>query len=87
LAYFPTLKIQSEPWVRAYNAGTKNKYPERVTTTLTFLKQFDISLAFVCGEEKKPALNNVIEKKGKVNELPAISWHEIKNIKVFTDIN
>lgn len=79
--------FQSAEWVRVYNAGKKNKYPERVTTTLTFLKEFDIALAFVCGSEKKPALDKVIEKKGKINELPALAWHEIKNIKVFTDIN
>jgi len=78
--------FKNDAWVRAYNAGSKSPFPERVTTTLTFLKQFDIALAFVCGEEKRQKLDIVLAKKDKASETPALAWHEIKNVKVFTDI-
>lgn len=76
----------SENWVRAYNAGAKNKFPERITTTLTFLKNFDIGLAFVCGPEKKQKLDAVIKKQGETYALPALAWHDVKDVKIFTDI-
>lgn len=73
-------------WIASYNADDKNKYPNRVTTTLTFLKTLDIGLAYVCGADKKEKLSAVISKTGKLNELPALIWQEIKNLKMFTDL-
>ncbi len=74
-------------WVVSYDAGNKNKYPERITTTLTFLKLIDIGLAYIIGAEKKDKLEAVISKTGKLHELPALIWHTIKDVRVFTDLS
>lgn len=76
-----------EAWTAAYNAGNKHQYADRITATLTFFKMIDFGLAFVCGPEKKEKLDAVAAKSGRVNELPALAWHEIKDVKIFTDIS
>ncbi|HYV33519.1 MAG TPA: 6-phosphogluconolactonase [Candidatus Limnocylindria bacterium] len=78
--------FESEAWVRAYDAGDKNKYRDRDALTLTFLRQINIGFGFVCGADKKPKLDEVIKNQGKVHELPALAWHDIADVKVFTDI-
>lgn len=78
--------FESENWAVGYNVGEKNQYKERVTTTLTFLKMADAGLAFVCGSEREAKLDRVIKNQGEVFELPALAWHRIPNVKVFTDI-
>lgn len=78
--------FESQAWVRAYDAGDKNKYRERVTLTLTFLKKNYVAFSFICGTEKKSKLDEVIKKQGEVYMLPALFLHELKNLKIFTDI-
>jgi len=78
--------FQSDSWTIGYNAGTKNHYPERVTTTLTFFKLIDEAVAFVSGTAKKEQLNRVIGKIGTPAETPALGWYNVKNVNVFTDI-
>jgi len=79
--------FKTENWITYYNAGAKNKFPERLTTNVTFMKNVDLGFALVCGAEKKPAFERLIKKQGQVHELPALAWHEIKEVKIFTDIN
>ena len=38
------------------------------------------------GEEKKEKFEAVIKNQGEVYKLPALAWKEIKEVKVFTDI-
>jgi len=76
----------SNSWIIAHNVGEKNQYPDRVTATLTFLKLVDVAYAYVCGAEKKPAFEKLIKKQGKVHELPALAWYDIKKVTVFTDL-
>ena len=78
--------FESEAWVVGYAAGIKNKYPERDALTLTFLRTINLAFGFVSGEEKKLSFEKLIKKQGKVNELPALAWHELKDVKIFTDI-
>ncbi|MDR3643352.1 MAG: 6-phosphogluconolactonase [Candidatus Doudnabacteria bacterium] len=73
-------------WTAAYNAGDKNPYPERITTTLTFLKLIDFSFAFVAGKEKQEMFNRLTSGEGKQAEHPAMVWREMKNVKIFTDL-
>jgi 6-phosphogluconolactonase/glucosamine-6-phosphate isomerase/deaminase len=73
-------------WTAAYDAGEKGKYPQRVTATLTFLKLADASFAFVAGPEKQEKFSQLISRNAKTAELPAMVWHEMKNIKVFTPL-
>lgn len=74
-------------WTAAYDAGDKNKYPERVTTTLTFLKNIDFGVALVCGAEKAVKLNQLLSATNNTASLPAAIWHKMKNVKIFTDLN
>ena len=77
----------SENWTVAYNTDNKNKFPERLTTTLTFLKLIDFGFAYVCGADKKDKLDKLTSANIKTAELPAAVWREMKNVKVFTDIS
>ena len=77
--------FKTSNWVTAYLANTK--YSERVTSTITFLTQIDFALVYVCGADKKPKLDEVLKNQSKVNNLPALVWHEIKDTKIFTDIS
>ena len=74
-------------WITAYDVGNKHQYKERITTTLTFFKNIDFGIGFVSGPEKKPKLDELIANQSPTNQFPASSWHEIKNVKIFTDIN
>jgi len=74
-------------WTAAYDAGDKNKYPERVTTTLTFLKNIDFGVALVCGAEKATKFHQVLSAVDNTANLPATVWNKMKNVKVFTDLS
>ena len=78
--------FEAEAWVRAYDAGNKNKYRERDALTLTFLRKINVALSFICGPDKKQKLDEVIKKQGEVYQLPALLLRELKNVKIFTDI-
>ncbi len=78
--------FESKPWVKAYDAGNKNPYKERVTATLTFLKQINFAFALVCGQDKKEKLDCVIRNQGEFIKIPALAWHNIENVNVFTDV-
>lgn len=78
--------MQSEPWVVGYNVGNKHKYQDRVTTTVTFFKEIDFGIGFVCGEDKKAKFDELKKDGTSVNLLPALSWHNIKNLQIFTNI-
>jgi len=78
--------FNGEEWTVAYNAEGKNKYPERVTTTLAFLKMIDAGFALVCGIQKQEKFEQLTLGKTKAADLPAAVWYEIKNVRVFTDL-
>ncbi len=78
--------FQSDAWVRAYSTGNENRFNQRITTTLTFFKLIDAGIAFVCGQEKKQKFDEATSTLGKPADLPALAWHEIKHIQIFTDI-
>ena len=75
-----------DTWTVAYNVGEKSQHPERLTTTPAFFKLIDFAVAFVVGQEKREKLETAIKNQGDVYEVPALAWHEIKEVKVFTDI-
>lgn len=80
------LLFEGPVWVIPYNAGTENKFPERVTTTISFLKNIDIGVAYICGPKKKSAFERLLKKQGRFNELPALAWNNINDLRVFTDL-
>jgi 6-phosphogluconolactonase/glucosamine-6-phosphate isomerase/deaminase len=78
--------FNTPPWTVAYDVGSKHQYNERITTTISFLKTIDLAFALVCGKEKKERLDFVIANKGAAHNIPALAWHEIKDVKIFTDL-
>jgi len=78
--------FDGEAWTVAYDAGDKNRFPRRVTSTLTFLQMIDFGFSLVCGKEKQEKFTQLILGKFKTAELPAAIWHEMKNVKVFTPL-
>jgi 6-phosphogluconolactonase/glucosamine-6-phosphate isomerase/deaminase len=77
-----------EAWTAAYDAGNKNQHPQRVTSTLTFLKMVGFGFAFVAGRDKQEKFDLLISRgaKTKTAELPAAIWHKMKSVKVFTEL-
>lgn len=75
-------------WVLGYDAGNKNKYRERATVTLPFLRDcVDFSLMYVAGDDKKPALLRALAKDGTLAETPARIIQEMKNVTLVTTID
>ena len=69
----------------AYDAGSKNEFPKRVTATAAFLKEhIDHTIAYVSGEEKKTALSRVVENKEEIHELPAQILQDMPDVELFT---
>lgn len=57
----------------------ENEYPERITTTPSFLKKIDYAVAFISGEEKREVLEDE-------NSLAIQLWNYVRDVKVVTDI-
>lgn len=85
-ATFSALFEDSDVWVRGYDAGKKSKYPLRITTTITFLKEIDHSIVYCVGENKREALMRVFADTGTRAETPSRVIRDIKNVMLFTDI-
>ncbi len=77
--------FDSKKWVCAYDAKDKNKFPERITTTNTFLRRINRVFIFIFGKEKKKAFKN-FKKEGLCVELPARILKEI-NGAIYTTKN
>ncbi len=77
--------FDSENWVCAYDAKEKNKFPERITTTNTFLRQINKVFIFIFGKEKKKAFLS-FKKNGISVEVPARVLKEI-NGAIYTTNN
>ena len=72
--------------VVAYDATGKNQYTLRVTTTLSFLRDVDVSIVFVCGVDKTDALRKTLSSDGDIASTPARIVNEMKEVFLFTDI-
>lgn len=72
-------------WVASYDAGNKNQYSQRVTTTLPFLRAVDVSIMFVSGKEKADILNKILSKNILHNIFPASIIKVMKTVLLFTD--
>ena len=75
-------------FVVGYDAGDKNQYSLRITTTIPFLKQeIDHALVFVSGKNKKEALQNTLDSKEELHVVPARVFHHMKDVVLYTDID
>lgn len=73
-------------WAAAYDASGKNPFAERVTSTITFLKQVEIPLSYICGPDKIAAFKK-IKSRGPASEYPCRALNQLKKIIIYTDIN
>lgn len=83
--YFNTLFNDAAHWVAAYDAHDKNPHRLRVTTTLPFLRRIDSAIIFIVGENKRPALEQLLSDAGTLPESPCRIWREVAGAEVYTD--
>ena len=84
---FQQLFENEEKWVVGYTAKGKTQYPLRITVTLPFLRnEVDCAVVYVTGFSKERALKRVLAKEGTLARTPARIVHEMKGVKLFTDI-
>jgi len=75
----------SNVWAVGYDAGNKNKYPLRVTTTMPFLRLVDDSVMYVCGKDKEEPLKRTLASEGDLSVTPSRIIHHMKHCLLFTD--
>jgi len=49
--------------VAGYNAGGKNQYPQRVTTTMLMLRKINVAIVYAVGENKLSAFAKIKNKR------------------------
>lgn len=73
-------------WAIGYNVGIKNPYQERITVTLPFLREVDVSVISICGQEKQHALKATLARDGSLAATPSRVIGEMRHVFLFTDI-
>ncbi len=83
---FSELFDDKKVWVVAYDAGSKNQYPLRMTATTSFVgKNIAGGVAYVVGAKKRNALQKVLADEGELSETPARILRVIPEVTLFTD--
>lgn len=73
--------------VIGYDAGGKNQYPKRITTTINMLRKINTVIVYMVGENKKKAFDSLQDKAGDLPTTPARILREIKaSVFVFTNL-
>lgn len=76
----------SEHLVVGYDAGKKNQYPLRATTTMNFMRKIDAAVCYVVGESKREAVKKLLSDRGDIAQTPARILCEIPGkVFLFTD--
>jgi 6-phosphogluconolactonase/glucosamine-6-phosphate isomerase/deaminase len=78
--------FNGEKLIVGYDVGIKNPHRFRMTSTFTLMRKFDKVLTYMSGENKRDALRNVMAEEGDCATTPGRIIHELKNVKLFTDI-
>jgi len=72
--------------VVGYDARGKNAIPLRATATLPFLRTHIMGgVAYITGENKRPALERALHDTGTIAETPARIFKEMQSIQLFTN--
>lgn len=86
VSQFDTLFLGSE-WVVSYSASAKYRYPERITSSASFLRDHvDHAIVVIDGQEKKEAYSALISESGTLYQTPARIMHEMKDVHLFTTL-
>lgn len=83
--FFSQTFVNTDRWSVGYDAGRKNKYPLRITTTVPLLLQVDVSIVFVCGEDKQLSASRVFNEVHDIAEVPGQILHQMRSVAVYTD--
>lgn len=76
----------SQNWVAGYDNLGQKMPPQRFTATLALLAQLDSTIIFVTGKEKWEGLRLALKKSGEIHKLPALAWHKLKHVQIYTDM-
>jgi len=82
---FQFLFEDSDVWVTGYDAGNRNQYPLRVTSTMPFLRKIDTAIVYAVGDAKKNAIVAICAPEGSLNKTPGRIIHEMKHCLLYTD--
>jgi 6-phosphogluconolactonase/glucosamine-6-phosphate isomerase/deaminase len=72
-------------WVVGYDAGNRNQYPLRVTTTIPFLRKLDTVIVYVVGGSKRNAVSAITSPEGSLHKTPGRIIRELKHCLLYTD--
>jgi 6-phosphogluconolactonase/glucosamine-6-phosphate isomerase/deaminase len=85
---FNEMFVDTDRWVVGYDALDKDIYHLRITSTLAYIKNnIDEAVIYACGDNKIEAMERVFAENGSLAETPSRIIHEMKSIKIFTDLN
>lgn len=85
--FFDATFNNNNRWVSSYDAGHRNKFRHRITTTIPFLRLINHAIIYIQGEDKRYALNKVLSAEGTLYESPGRIWREIQKAHIYTDIS
>lgn len=75
----------TDRWVVGYDAGRKNQYPLRATTTFPFLRMLDVAIFYCYGDKKRAAVSRAMAKSGDLADTPGRIIHQMRDVHLFTD--
>ena len=79
--------FEGERMVVGYRAPEYATCPDRVTVTLSFLcREVESICVFFSGEEKRAVWKRVLGNTAPMSALPAIAFHTLSSVEIFTDI-
>lgn len=86
--FFASHFEHTENWTSTYDATSKNKFRERATATVVFLKEMvDISLVYLVGADKQEKFDRFMSGDViTIAELPIQVLKEMKEVRIFTDL-
>lgn len=71
--------------VVGYDAGDKNPYPLRATTTIPFLTSCSSSVTYVSGPDKADAVHKILASHDRIHEVPGRLLHHLPDSVLITD--
>lgn len=81
------MKFDSDRLVETVVDPSKaSAFPERVSTTLTFMKRVDYPVIYTTGDIKKGALEKALDTHTSIEDIPARIILDMKAPTIFTDI-
>lgn len=84
-AWFASQFDTTDRWVVGYDAGGKNQYPLRATTTFPFLRMLDSVVLYCYGNKKRAAVASAMAPDGDLVVTPGCIIRHMRDVHLFTD--